>query len=114
VNFGHPLVRTPGRSHGLGEAKTSGSSGHPFLLTGRKSLTGKIIVALILSMLNCKYMCRYNLSVDYHCTVPKTMGWRWFKAIWNGFFRSRERKEENPQNYYIYAPVNGKILSILL
>ncbi len=33
-------------------------------------------------------------------TVPKTMGWRWFKAIWNAFFRSRERKEENPRNYY--------------
>jgi hypothetical protein len=32
-------------------------------------------------------------------TVPSTMGWRWFKAIWNGFFRSRERKEENPRNY---------------
>jgi hypothetical protein len=33
-------------------------------------------------------------------TVPKTKGWRWFKAIWNGFFSSRERKEENPRNYY--------------
>ncbi len=33
-------------------------------------------------------------------TVPKTNGWRWFKAILNGFFRSRERKEENPRNYY--------------
>jgi hypothetical protein len=30
------------------------------------------------------------------------MGWRWFKAIWNGFFRSRERKEENPRNYYSF------------
>ncbi len=35
-----------------------------------------------------------------HRTVPKTKGWRWFKVIWNGFFRSRERKEENPRNYY--------------
>jgi hypothetical protein len=33
-------------------------------------------------------------------TVPKTKGWRWFKATWNGFFRSRERKEKNPRNYY--------------
>jgi hypothetical protein len=33
-------------------------------------------------------------------TVPKTKGWRWFKAIWNRFFRSRGRKEENPRNYY--------------
>ncbi len=35
-----------------------------------------------------------------HRPVPKTIGWRWFKAIWNGFYISRERKEENPRNSY--------------
>ncbi len=28
----------------------------------------------------------------FYCTVPKTKRWRWFKAIWNGFFPFTWRK----------------------
>ncbi len=44
--------------------------------------------------------CSPKYIIKKSHTVPKTMGWRWFKAIWNGFFSSRERKEEYPRNYY--------------
>ncbi len=32
------------------------------------------------------------LHLCLFCTVPKTKGWRWFKAIWNGFFPFTWRK----------------------
>jgi hypothetical protein len=44
----------------------------------------------------------------------KTKRWRWFQVIWNGFHPLTRTKEENPQNYYIYAPMNGKEYFILL
>jgi hypothetical protein len=26
---------------------------------------------------------RHPAEIQNYCTVPKTKGWRWFKAIWN-------------------------------
>jgi hypothetical protein len=35
------------------------------------------------------------MTTYIHCSKKKTKGWRWFKAIWNGFFAFTWRKRRN-------------------
>jgi hypothetical protein len=69
-------------------------NGHPIPIAKFEKLISEDLSFL---HTGCSEMDCYALGF---CTVPKTKRLGWFKAIWNGFFRSHERKEENPRNYY--------------
>jgi hypothetical protein len=64
-------------------------------------------------VVRCKL--RWVMSGISRHTVPKVKGWRWFKVICNRIFPvHKTEKKKIREITTVYAPVNGKIHSILL
>lgn len=63
--------------------------------------------------IKCKFWRKKNVMKSW-CAGPQEKSCRWFKAIWDGIFRSLMRKDEYRRNkLFSRLPVNGQILSII-